>query len=84
VPPELELTVAAYQAGVPLKHPVGQMFLSQYDGPADADHLVAAWHRQVLNAEPPAQVTERLAERERDTRLKRYRQILELETESAD
>ena len=57
---ELALRVAAHEAGVPLPHPVGRMFLRQYDGPADRDHLIVAWHRQVLNDKPPAAVTERL------------------------
>jgi hypothetical protein len=81
--PELELTVAAYQAGVPVEHPVAQMFLRQYRGPVTADHLVAAWHRQVLGTKPPAEVTERLAERESEARLEHYRQVLEQETQSA-
>jgi hypothetical protein len=75
--PELELKLAAHEAGVPLDHPVGQMFLRQYDGPADRDHLIAAWHRQVLNRQPPAAVTERLRDREADERIARYRQALE-------
>ena len=51
--PELELKLAAHEAGVPLDHPVGRMFLAQYDGPADRDHLIAAWHRQVLTKNHP-------------------------------
>ena len=81
---ELALRLAAHEAGVPPEHPVGQMFLRQYDGPADADHLVAAWHHQVLGKEPPAAVAERLAERERDAQLEHYRQALQEETENAD
>ena len=78
--PELELKLAAHEAGVPLDHPVGQMFLRQYDGPADPDYLIVAWHRQVLDKEPPAAVTERLRDREADARITRYRQALEQET----
>jgi hypothetical protein len=81
---ELALRLAAHEAGVPVEHPIAEMFLRQYSGPADADHLEAAWHRQVLDREPPADVTERLAERARNARLQRYRQVLEQETESAD
>jgi hypothetical protein len=81
---ELALRLAAHEAGVPMEHPVAEMFLNQYRGPADADHVAAAWYRQVLDRKPPTDVTERLAERERDARLARYRQALEEETESAD
>jgi hypothetical protein len=81
---ELALRLAAHEAGVPMEHPVAEMFLAQYTGPADADHLAAEWHRQVLDREPPADVTERLAGREREARLARYRQALEQETDSAD
>jgi hypothetical protein len=81
---ELALRLAAHEAGVPMEHPIAELFLRQYTGPADADHLAAAWHRQVLDREPPADVTERLGERERDSRLQRYRQVLEEETENAD
>ena len=82
--PELELKLAAHEAGVPLDHPVGRMFLRQYDGPADRDHLIVAWHRQVLDREPPAEVTERLRDRDADERIARYRQALEEETQNAD
>jgi hypothetical protein len=78
---ELALRLAAHEAGVPMEHPVAEMFLAQYRGPADADHVAAAWHRQVLDREPPADVTGRLAEREREARLERYRQALEEETD---
>jgi hypothetical protein len=81
---ELALRLAAHEAGVPMEHPVAEMFLRQYAGPADADHLTAAWCRQVLDREPPADVTERLGERERQARLARYRQALEEEIDSAD
>jgi hypothetical protein len=78
---ELALRLAAHEAGCPMGHPLVDLFLRQYEGPADADHVAAAWHRQVLDREPPADVTERLAERERDARLERYRQALQEETE---
>jgi hypothetical protein len=81
--PELELKLAAHEAGVPLDHPIGRMFLDQYEGPADRDHMIVAWHRQVLDRQPPAAVTERLAERERDARLEHYRQALQEETKNA-
>jgi hypothetical protein len=81
---ELALRLAAHEAGCPMGHPLVDLFLNQYSGPVDADHLAAAWHRQVLDREPPAAVSERLAERERDARLERYRQALEEETESAE
>jgi hypothetical protein len=80
---ELALRLAAHEAGCPMGHPLVDLFLRQYEGPADADQLAAAWHRQVLDREPPADVTERLAERERDARLERYRQALQEETENA-
>lgn len=81
---ELALRLAAQEAGVPMPHPVAEMFLRQYDGPADRDHLIVAWHRQVLNRQPPAAVTERLRDREADERIARYRQALEQETENAE
>jgi hypothetical protein len=74
---ELALRLVAREAGVPVEHPVASLFLRQYDGLADADHVTAAWHRQVLDREPPADVIARLASRERDARLERYRQALE-------
>jgi hypothetical protein len=80
---ELALRLAAHEAGVPMEHPVAALFLNQYSGPVDADHVAAAWYRQVLDREPPADVAERLAERERDARLARYRQALQEETENA-
>lgn len=83
---DLALRLAGHEAGVPMDHPIAEMFLRQYDGPIDADHLVVAWHRQVLDKEPPKAVTARLAEREREARLARYRQALqeEEETENAN
>jgi hypothetical protein len=80
---ELALRLAAHGAGVPMEHPIAAMFLAQYSGPVDADHLTAAWHRQVLNRQPPADVTQRLEERERDARLERYHRALEEETDNA-
>jgi hypothetical protein len=56
---ELALRLAAHEAGVPMEHPVAALFLNQYSGPADADHVAAAWHRQVLDREPPADVRQR-------------------------
>jgi hypothetical protein len=34
---ELALRLAAHEAGLPMEHPVAEMFLNQYRGPADAD-----------------------------------------------
>jgi hypothetical protein len=66
-----------------MEHPIAEMFSAQYRGPADADHVAASWYRQVLNRQPPADVTQRLEERERDARLQRYCRALEEETENA-
>jgi hypothetical protein len=78
---ELALRLAAYEAGVPVEHPIAEMFLAQYRGPDDADHVAAEWHRQVLDCEPSTDVIERLEERERDARLRRYQRALEEEIE---
>lgn len=58
--------------------------MAQYHGPADADNLIVAWHRQVLDREPPAAVLERIRSRDADERIAQYRQVLEEETENAD
>jgi hypothetical protein len=78
---ELALRLAAHEAGVPMEHPIAEMFLAQYRGPADADHVAAAWHRQVIDREPPKAVKERLEERERDARLQHYYRTLQEETD---
>jgi hypothetical protein len=81
--PELARELAFTKAGIPLDKPYGRLFAEHYGGRLEADDIVAAWHRTMLDAEPPTDVTERLAERERDARLARYRQALEEESENA-
>lgn len=79
---QLELELAARDAGLPVteRPRLTELFLGQYQGPADPDEIRAAWHRQVLDTEPPTDVTERLREREADERIALFRQALE-ETE---
>jgi hypothetical protein len=76
---ELALRNAAHEAGLPLqKRPrLTRLFLDQYDGPVDPDHLVAAWYRTVEDREPPADVTERLAEADAEARIARFRAALD-------
>ena len=63
-------------------HPIGSLFLRQYDGPADADHLIVAWHQVSKRTTRSGDRTS--AEREADARIEQYRQALERRTENAD
>jgi hypothetical protein len=81
---DLALRVAAHEAGLPMEHALSELFLRQYDGPTNPDHLIVAWHRQVLDREPPRAVLERIADRDRSARVALYRQTLEEETEADD
>jgi hypothetical protein len=83
---QLELELAARDAGLPVtaRPRLTELFLGQYEGPADPDEILAAWHRQVLDAEPPAAVTERLRSRDADERIAQYRQALEAEDQSEE
>lgn len=77
---DLALRLAAHEAGLPMEHALSELFLRQYDGPTDPDHLIVAWHRQVIDREPPRAVLERIADRDRSARVALLRQDLEKET----
>lgn len=81
---ELALRNAAHEAGLPLaeRPQLTELFLGSYDGPVDPDHLVAAWHRTVLDRDPPAAVADRLAERAADERIARFREALDSHKEN--
>jgi len=79
--PELERELAFTKAGVPLDKPYGRLFAEHYHGRLDVDDITVSWYRQMLDREPPADVLERIADREADERIARYHQVLEEETE---
>ena len=82
--PELARELAFTKAGIPLDKPYGRLFAEHYDGALHPDDIVAAWHRTMLDTEPPQDVLERLRSRDADERIARWREAIQSEETEED
>jgi hypothetical protein len=83
-PPGVGGELAFTKACIPLDKPYGRLFAEDHDGAIHPDDIVAAWHRTMLDTEPPQDVLERLRSRDADERIARWREALQSEETEED